>query len=205
MSPRPDVRAERIPQILQAARTVFSRSGFGPTRMEDIAQAAGLSKATLYLYFASKDEVIGALLQHYFADAFADLAALRDEPGRLRSRLSMWSSRRITELTADAAYLAIGYEFFAVAARQDAVRQVLRDYYARYRSELVGLVEAATAQGEQFALRPAELATALVALYEGLTLLWMLDPAAVDLVRVTEAALAGLLGGVRARHDAPTR
>jgi AcrR family transcriptional regulator len=193
MSPRPDRRAERIPQILHAARTVFSRNGFAATRMEDIALEAGLSKAALYLYFPSKDDLIGVLLRHYFAAAFNDLAALHAAPGSLRSRLGAWSDRRIAELTADAAYLAIGYEFYAVAARQETVRAILRDYYARYRAELEALITVATGQGEQFALPPSELATTLVAFYEGLTLLWMLDPAAVDLAGVTSAALDRLL------------
>jgi AcrR family transcriptional regulator len=195
MSPRPDKRVERIPQILHAARDVFSRNGFAATRMEDIALKAGLSKATLYLYFASKDAVIGALLQHYFAAAFSDLVALHNGSGPLRSRLGAWSDQRIADLRADPAFLAIGYEFFAVAARQEAVRTVLRDYYAHYRRELEALISAAIAQGESFALAPDALATALVALYEGLTLLWMLDPAVVALEHVTSAALDGLLRG----------
>ena len=67
MSPRPDRRAERIPQILEAARAVFARSGFAQSRMDEIAREAGLSKAAIYLYFPGKDELISALLQQYFA------------------------------------------------------------------------------------------------------------------------------------------
>lgn len=193
MSPRPDMRAERVPQILQAARAVFARSGFAQARMEDIAQEAGLSKAALYLYFASKDELIAALLQQYFADAFADLAALRDAPGSLRHRLGAWAERRIAELEADAAYLSVGYEFFAVAARQQSVRAVLRDYYRRYRAELAALIERAGPRSPR-AAGQAELAAALVALFEGLTLLWMLEPEDVNLRAVTARALDGLLG-----------
>lgn len=191
MSPRPDRRAERIPQILQAARSVFARSGFAQARMEDIAQAAGLSKAAVYLYFPSKDEVIAALLQQYFADAFADLASLRDDPGPPRARLGAWAERRIAELEADAAYLGVGYEFFAVAARQEPVREVLRDYYRRYRAELAALIERA---GGGAGAHPLELAAALVALFEGLTLLWMLEPEGVNMREVTACALDGLLG-----------
>lgn len=190
MSPRPDRRAERIPQILQAARLVFARSGFAQARMEDIAQAAGLSKAAVYLYFPSKDEVIAALLQQYFADAFADLASLRDAAGPLRERLGAWAERRIVELEADAAYLGVGYEFFAVAARQEPVREVLRGYYRRYRAELAALIERA----DGTVARPAELAAALVALFEGLTMLWMLEPEGLDMRAVSARALDGLLG-----------
>lgn len=194
MSPRPDMRAERIPQIVQAALAVFARSGFAQARMEDIAQEAGLSKATLYLYYTSKDAVIAALLQHYFAQSFADLAALRGAEGSVRERLHAWTRRRIAELEADAAYLSVGYEFFAVAARQAEVRAVLRDYYARFRAELAALLQEGAAPGEPAPDSALGRATTLVALYEGLTMLWMLEPEAIDLRRVTEGALDALLG-----------
>jgi AcrR family transcriptional regulator len=193
MSPRPDRRAERLPQILAAARTVFARSSFAEARMEDIAQVAGLSKAAIYLYFPSKDELISALLQQYFAAAFADLTALHTVAGPLRDRLESWTNRWIDELESDAAYLAVGHEFFAVAARRAEVRVVVRDYYRRFRAELTTLLTTAQAQGERLALPPADLATAVVALFEGLSMLWMLDPEAIDLRVVTAHALAGWL------------
>jgi AcrR family transcriptional regulator len=194
MSPRPDARAERIPQILAAARAVFARSGFAQTRMEDIAREAGLSKAALYLYFDSKDDVVSALLTQYFAEAFADLETLRQTPGPLRRRLNAWTQRRIAELEADPAFLAIGYEFFAVAARQEAVREVLRGYYHRYQVELARLLAEGRAELSGSRLTPPELATTIVALLEGLTLLWMVDPQGVNLRRATARALNGVLG-----------
>lgn len=79
------------------------------------------------------------------------------------------------------------------ASRQESVREVLRDYYRRYRAELAALSEQAAANGEAIRIRAPELATALVALFEGLTLLWMVEPEGVNLRQVTERALDGLL------------
>jgi AcrR family transcriptional regulator len=44
-------------QILAAARVVFGRMGYGGTRMEDIATAAGVSRPTLYHYYATRQEI----------------------------------------------------------------------------------------------------------------------------------------------------
>ena len=52
----------RPDEALQAALDVFAVNGFAATRMEDIAKAAGLSKAAIYLYFPSKDDVFKALV-----------------------------------------------------------------------------------------------------------------------------------------------
>lgn len=59
--------AVRTQQILNAALSVFSERGFAAARMDDIAQASGLSKGGLYAHFASKDEVFEALLSQLLA------------------------------------------------------------------------------------------------------------------------------------------
>lgn len=60
----PDVR---IPQILDAALALFAERGFAAARMDDLAQRCELSKGGLYAHFASKDEVLEALLQRALA------------------------------------------------------------------------------------------------------------------------------------------
>jgi AcrR family transcriptional regulator len=51
------VRDTKVGIILDAARAVFARKGFYETRLEDIAEAAGFSKASLYNYFESKEVI----------------------------------------------------------------------------------------------------------------------------------------------------
>jgi len=50
----PEAKSERREQLLDAALDSFFKQGFAAARMEDIARRAGVSKGTLYLYFASK-------------------------------------------------------------------------------------------------------------------------------------------------------
>lgn len=49
-------------QILEGARAVFLAEGFDGASMEAIAQAAGVSKGTLYTYFRGKDELFTDLV-----------------------------------------------------------------------------------------------------------------------------------------------
>src|SRR5437763_16282894 len=56
----------RRDQILAAARSCFIDRGYHPTRMEDIASTAGLSKGGVYFHFQSKQEVFDALVQEEF-------------------------------------------------------------------------------------------------------------------------------------------
>lgn len=52
--------------ILGAAFETFCRYGFRRTAMEDIARAADLSRAALYLHFASKSDIYRSLIRSYF-------------------------------------------------------------------------------------------------------------------------------------------
>ncbi|MGA8303150.1 MAG: TetR/AcrR family transcriptional regulator [Thermoplasmata archaeon] len=48
-------------RIIAAASTVFRRKGFRNTTMDDIAREIGVSKGALYLYFATKNDLLGAI------------------------------------------------------------------------------------------------------------------------------------------------
>ena len=54
--------AARRTQILDAAITVFSEKGFHRATIKEIARVAGIADGTIYTYFASKDEVLLAVL-----------------------------------------------------------------------------------------------------------------------------------------------
>lgn len=55
--------ARRQREILDAARTVFESKGFEAATISDIADAAGVSRPTFYVYYASKAEAFRALAE----------------------------------------------------------------------------------------------------------------------------------------------
>ena len=57
------IDSPRSDEILEAALCCFADKGFGPTRVEDIARKAGLSKGAVYLYFKSKEDMLQAAVQ----------------------------------------------------------------------------------------------------------------------------------------------
>ena len=59
-SPR---KEDRTRELLAAALTEFAANGFGGTRLDDVASRAGVSKGTVYLYFASKEELFKAVVR----------------------------------------------------------------------------------------------------------------------------------------------
>ncbi len=53
----------RPAELLSAALDLFVERGFAATRLDEVAARAGVSKGTLYLYFASKEELFKAVIQ----------------------------------------------------------------------------------------------------------------------------------------------
>ncbi|MDW4547967.1 TetR/AcrR family transcriptional regulator [Defluviimonas sp. D31] len=78
ISKRDATRRENEARILAAAEKVFAEAGFGGATMQLIADMAGLPKANLHYYFATKEELYRKVVQQIFeiwlhaADSFDD-------------------------------------------------------------------------------------------------------------------------------------
>jgi AcrR family transcriptional regulator len=69
----------RREQLLDAAQRVLLERGLRATTVADVAEAAGVAKGTMYLYYESKDDLLAALRSRYLAEC---AAALRPSPGK---------------------------------------------------------------------------------------------------------------------------
>ena len=69
-------------QILDGAWRMFKQKGFDAASMNDITREAGVSKGTIYVYFANKEELFAALIDRHrseFADSMRDILAGTEE------------------------------------------------------------------------------------------------------------------------------
>lgn len=76
----PEQRQQRREIILKSAHSVFQTTTYEHITLDEIARVAGLGKATLYSYFATREELFMALCQElleaWFAQAHQQLGAL---------------------------------------------------------------------------------------------------------------------------------
>ena len=73
-------RKEARPQeLLDAALALFVEKGFAATRAEEVAQHAGVSKGTLYLYYPSKEELFKAVVRQRLSSLIAEGAELAQQ------------------------------------------------------------------------------------------------------------------------------
>lgn len=80
-------RQEREQLILRAAEELLLEKGYHETSMEEIAARVGISKGTVYLHFASKEDLVFALLQRGLQAFLSALDETLDLPLPPREKL----------------------------------------------------------------------------------------------------------------------
>lgn len=78
--------------LMETAFRVFAERGYRATRLDDVAEAAGVTKGAIYYYFESKEDLLRKAVHHRHRAIFAEIAeALRAEraPASARIRLAL--------------------------------------------------------------------------------------------------------------------
>ena len=96
----------RRTHVLQTALRTFARHGYRKASMDDVAQAADISRPGLYFHFSSKPDLFRATVAHALDESLEDARrALADLDGPLPDRLigafDAWSGRYVGPLTAE--------------------------------------------------------------------------------------------------------
>jgi AcrR family transcriptional regulator len=128
-------KTERPGEILEAALDVFAESGFAAAKLTEIARRAGVSKAALYLYFETKEDLFRAVARSLAAPNLALLAeALEASPAPfaelaqalLARAAGLLSDRRAISILRMVLAESRNFPDLARIWREDVVEQVIR-------------------------------------------------------------------------------
>jgi AcrR family transcriptional regulator len=163
--PRPDVSAERKPQILQAAAQVFLQKGFNATHMKDIARQAGLSVGNLYRYFPAKLDISLALMSFFLEPSTQMLESLPSQPGSVRQRLQQAFTEELEVETS--VELTLYSEMYHLAHSEPRIRELLTQYNQRSQQSMAALLRQGIERGEIRPIEPDLIAFCLQAIFDG--------------------------------------
>jgi AcrR family transcriptional regulator len=184
--------AERLPprqRILTVARDLFYERGVRAVGVDEIAEAAGTNKMTLYRHFASKDLLVAECLRQFAqqADAYWDLLAA-PHAGNPRGELTAWLAAMTDHIVADGGRgCALANAAVELAEKDHPARKVIEEVKRAQRERLVRLCRAAVLHEPEF------LADELFLLLEGARVSAQSvgrDGPAARLVRMGEAIIA---------------
>ncbi|MDT9000700.1 TetR family transcriptional regulator [Paucibacter sp. APW11] len=188
-------------RLLDAAEQLFHQRGVSRTSLQDIAEAAGVTRGAVYWHFEDKAQLFNAMMERATMPLEEGMSpALAEAPqltlAELRFGLvnvfflAMHSER--TRRVFEIAMKKVEYtgELQALQERKIAAH---RDWREQNRAAF----DHAAAQGQLLAGLDTRLAAiALVALVDGLIHQWILDPESFDLVAIGQAAVERFLNGL---------
>jgi AcrR family transcriptional regulator len=191
-------RNKKRSEIAQKAIAVLAKRGFQATTIQEIADAAGLGKGTIYHYFKTKEEILLVISEQMFHEMERSFGAalLRiDEPMEKLSTL-IEEALRVTE---DLENLFIVYtELWLMNVRGDHSGDFI-SIMKRLHNDLKDLVAGMIEEGkkQKFWAKDTDsdaLASYLISSFDGVMAHYMMDKESFDMQRVTKEFIRFLLG-----------
>lgn len=120
-------------RLVAAARLVFEERGFDATRMSDIARAAGVSHGTVYTWFATKEDVLHAVINSVTERMYEVLSTpdITDPVERIAVANARYlevhrSTARLMEVVAQAAVVDASFRAVLTGLRHTHVDRVAK-------------------------------------------------------------------------------
>ncbi|MDB4946284.1 MAG: Transcriptional regulator, TetR family [Labilithrix sp.] len=164
-------------QVLDAALATLAARGLAQTSIQDIADAAGLSKGAVHYHFESKDDLLQHVLERSCENLEARVRAVFESEGTPIERVSraireMWQVRR--DGTAEIRVLT---ELHVLARQSAPVKKALGAAFERARRQIVdvGITQLA-ALGIKPKLSESIVPRLILATLDGLSLQHEVDP-----------------------------
>jgi len=180
--------------LLDAAMRRFSSQGYNAASVDEICEAAGVSKGAFYHHFASKQAIFMALFEDWLTSVDAGLEAAR-QPTVPETFRNMASMMPLLASQADG-YLPMFLEFWLQASRDETIWAATIAPYQRYQQFFATLVEEGIAEGLFKAVDAQAAAQMIVSLAVGTFLQAVLAPESSDWQKTALESMQILLKGL---------
>jgi AcrR family transcriptional regulator len=201
----PTTRDDTRARILKTAYALLYRQGFARTSMDQIADAAGLTKRSLYYHFDSKDAVVEAVLEAQRTHALDQVRRWDAEPTDDPARFSDGLFARLREWSGGRGFLGSGFTRLTMELA-DLPGHPARRVAHRHKDEVEAwLAQRLTAMG---VAQPDRAARQTVLLFEGAISLALIhgDSAYVEAAAAANRVLLSPpTTGVTSRRQGPRR
>jgi AcrR family transcriptional regulator len=197
-------RDKKRSEIAQKAIALLAKKGFQATTIQNIADAAGLGKGTIYHYFKTKEEILLVVSEELFHETERSFGAALLRINEPMEKLSALIEEAL-KVTEDLENLFIVYtELWLMNFRCDYYKDFM-GVTNRLHNDMTNLVARMIDQGKKQGLWSKDtdtdaLACYLVASFDGVIAHYMMDKENFNLERVTKEFIRFLL-----QHGAPKK
>ncbi|OYU40334.1 MAG: TetR family transcriptional regulator [Pseudorhodobacter sp. PARRP1] len=140
---RNEIRQQNEALILQAAEKVFAEAGFGGATMQLIADVAGLPKANLHYYFATKEELYRKVVSNIFDIWLHAAQSMDNAPGPVEGIGAYIDAKmEISRRHPDGSKVWASEVMHGAPVIQDYLETTLRDWTAGRTALIKGWIDA---------------------------------------------------------------
>ncbi len=139
-------RADRVDEILAAARDLFCEKGYEQTAVSEIAARIGVVEGLIYKYFDSKRALLLNVLAHWYEEMFGDYARDLSTTLGARARLHLLIWRHLRSVRDHP--LLCRLMFLEVRSERDYRGSDLHGLNRRYTRLLTDVLEEGVSSGE---------------------------------------------------------
>lgn len=181
MSPRTrkqteQLREDRRRAIREASVTLFARNGFDGTSTAEVARMAGVSQATVFVYYPTKEELFRAAVLEPLAPSMELVRGILGAPGSPRERVEQLARLMLASYAREEAYLALVQYVTRLRDRFPEAAAGLMEFTTAVSALLGTVIEEGQAAGQFAAGDARHYALFFTALINGLGLLHPAPP-----------------------------
>lgn len=202
MSPKVVDKEEKRDKILMAAIREFARKGLAKTTINDIAQAAGIGKGTVYEYFANKDEVVFHSFHFFMRSVEPDMESILIAKVSSRVKLErLFDSFNHFLDTHNRELMELMFDFWSEGIRSTHSKGILlehmRKFYKVYREVFADVIIEGMGDGSfRKDINPDRAASMIVGCLDGLMVQWILDKENLDFPGILRTISNVMLNGL---------
>ena len=184
-------------RILEQAQRLFSMHGYHGASIRDIAQACGLSNASLYYHFGNKQNLYFAVLKGYIAEVARQLWEAGAGEGSCRERLSRMANAYAAIVVESQSAIQTLLRDLAQFDREE-IRHLLPDARSRIQSTVATVLEEGIAAGEVQPLDAYRVGVLLLGMVSSLTARRMYGEVAETVAEDMNLVISTLFEGIGA-------
>ena len=177
MAPKIVDKEKKRREILEASVALFASRGVASTKMQDIAEAAGIGKGTIYEYFESKTDLFNQLFIIFSEGILTEMQVEIDKCDNAVQKIEMVMYKDVEMNRVHSDQLGLMFEFWTESVREHGAigdTMKLHGMMEEYKALVAGILEEGIEAGDFREVDVTETARFIIGALDGVSMHYMM-------------------------------
>jgi len=177
-------------QIGIAAYEVIAGKGYNNFTIEDIANAAGLSKGGVLHYFKSKEDILIYLLEQIYMRIEENIKRRAEKYRTAERKLKALIISYVATAKRNPAFYTVLVDFWAQIPVNERIKTINSKIYERMCGEIRKIIEMGVSEGVFRQVNTGDAAYAVISMVINMAIQWTFNPGLYNIDHVARASMA---------------